>query len=389
MMFEIILFVSVLLGQLGRIQLTPQVALYAHDIALALFALVSVMHLLRYKEKRKSWVLVVPFLFVSIVCIFSLLVNAGQFTGNEVVVGSAYAARFIAYFGLYFLVRSDHHTSTYWLTWLFLLGLAFAGLGLIQINVYPDLRNLSYEGWDPHYYRLFATLLDPNFMGSILVVTFIAGVAVFKRAAEKIWSVAGLSVIFVAFLLTFSRSSYVAAIAALLSYIIISGRWRYLYFLLFLCAAIVAVPAIGGESTALFRQLTALARIANWQEGIQLFLKSPIIGYGFNMIGSLAHNASTLTAGTVARSTSGYDNSIVFILVTTGIVGLVAFANLGIKIIGIGRRAMQKKNNELGILYITACIGILAHSMFVNTVFYPQMMLCFWIFTAAVEKEGK
>jgi len=270
-----------------------------------------------------------------------------------------------------------------------LLGLAFAGLGLIQINVYPDLRNLSYEGWDPHYYRLFATLLDPNFMGSILVVTFIAGVAVFKRAAEKIWSVAGLSVIFVAFLLTFSRSSYVAAIAALLSYIIISGRWRYLYFLLFLCAAIVAVPAIGGESTALFRQLTALARIANWQEGIQLFLKSPIIGYGFNMIGSLAHNASTLTAGTVARSTSGYDNSIVFILVTTGIVGLVAFANLGIKIIGIGRRAMQKKNNELGILYITACIGILAHSMFVNTVFYPQMMLCFWIFTAAVEKEGK
>lgn len=387
-MWEILVFFSLLLGQLGRIQITPHIVLYAHDIALLLFACITLIRFGKNKEKRKSGALVVPFLFVVVVCVVSLLANAHRFAGSELLIGAAYAGRFFAYFVLYLVVRNDRRTRIYWLTWLFVLGIAFSMLGFVQLYVYPDLRNLSYAGWDPHYYRLFATLLDPNFMGMVLVVSFIAGVAVLKRMSEKVWSIGGLAIIFVAFLLTFSRSSYVAAIAGLVTYIILSKKWKYLYLLALLGIAIVSVPAIGGESTALFRQLTALARITNWQEGIHMFLQSPGIGFGFNMVGALPHTAPTLTAGTVARSVSGFDNSVVFILVTTGIAGLAVFANLGRKIMDVGRRVLQKKNNELGILYIAACIGMLAHSMFVNTLFYPQLMIIFWIFTAVVEKEG-
>ncbi|MFZ2025106.1 MAG: O-antigen ligase family protein [Microgenomates group bacterium] len=388
-MWEALLFFCLLLGNLGRIQLTPSIAVYAHDVALLLFIVVSLLRVVTKKQKQKAYTLVIPFLSVIIVCIVSLVANSARFAGNELLVGAAYAARFFSYFVLYLVVRNDAHTSTYWLRWLFLLGIGFALLGFAQLYVYPDLRNLSYDGWDPHYYRLFATLLDPNFMGAIFVLSFVAGVAVLARTKEKIWSIAGLAGIFVAFLFTFSRSSYLAAITGLLTYIILSKKWKYLYVLCILCIAIVAVPAIGGESTALFRQLTALARITNWQEGIQLFLKSPIIGHGFNMVGFLPHTAPTLQSNAVAHSATGYDNSIVFILVTTGLVGLGACMHLGSRFIQLGKNAIGKKNHELGILYIALCAAVLVHSMFVNTLFYPQMMLCFWILTAAVEKEGK
>jgi len=388
-MWEAMLFFCLLLGNLGRIQLTPSLAIYAHDIAFFAFASISFYRMIKNPVKVKKYFLSTPFLFVVVVCIISLLVNVTRFAGSDVLVGAAYGLRFFAYFVLYLLIRNGTRATIYWLTWLFLLGIAFAGLGFIQLYIYPDLRNLSYVGWDPHYYRLFATLLDPNFMGAILVLSFMSGIAVLKRVHEKVWSIGGLAIIFVAFLFTFSRSSYVAAIAGLLTYIVLSKKWKYVYMLGILCIAILIVPAIGGESTTLFRQLTAFARISNWQEGIQLFLKSPIFGYGFNMVGAIPHNTPTLTEGTVARSASGYDNSIVFILVTTGLIGFAAFANLGRKIIDVGRHAMQKKHSELGIVYIALCVAMLVHSMFVNTIFYPQLMLCFWIFTAIVEKEGK
>ena len=388
-MWEAMLFFCLLLGNLGRIQLTPSLAIYAHDIAFLVFVIISFYRLAKNKVKLKKYFLSAPFLFVMVVCIVSLLASVTRFAGSDVLVGAAYGLRFFAYFVLYLIVRNDTRPSIYWLTWLFMLGIAFAGLGFIQLYIYPDLRNLSYVGWDPHYYRLFATLLDPNFMGAILVLSFMSGVAVLKRVQEKVWSIAGLAVIFVAFLFTFSRSSYLAAIAGLLTYIVFSKKWNYLYMLGMLCIAILIVPAIGGESTTLFRQLTAFARISNWQEGIQLFLKSPIIGYGFNMVGAISHSTPTLQAGAVARSASGYDNSIVFMLVTTGMIGLVAFANLGMKILALGKRALSKKNHELGTLYIALCVAMLVHSMFVNTLFYPQLMLCFWILTGCVEKEGK
>ncbi len=388
-MWEALLFFCLLLGNLGRIQLTPSLAVYAHDIALLLFAGISLYQIVKKQEKGKKPMLLTPFLFVVVICIVSLLPSVTRFSGADILVGLAYGIRFFAYFILYLLVRNDTRPTIYWLTWLFLLGIAFAGLGFIQLYIYPDLRNLSYVGWDPHYYRLFATLLDPNFMGAIFVLSFISGVAVLKRVHEKIWSIGGLAVIFVAFLFTFSRSSYLAAVAGLLTYIIISKKWKYLYMLGILCIAILVVPAIGGESTELFRQLTAFARISNWQEGIQLFLKSPILGYGFNMVGAIPHNTPTIVAGAIARSASGYDNSIVFVLVTTGIVGFTAFAQLGMKYLSLGKLAQRKKNYELGTLYIALCVALLVHSMFVNTLFYAQLMLCFWILTAVVEKEGK
>lgn len=387
-MFEIAFFLALLLGQFGRIELLPSVTVYVHDIVLVFYLLASAVIYFQKKEKRQPLYLMLPALLVMVICFTSLIANTNRFSGDAILIGAAYAARLCTYILLYAAIRRDAHTATYWLRWLFILGVAFAGIGLVQLYIYPNLRNLSYVGWDPHYYRLFSTLLDPNFMGALLLLSSAAGVAVMQRHKEKVWSISGLAVIVVALVLTFSRSSYVGVIVAICTYVFLTRQWKILYALLAFVFVIIAVPALGGESTALLRQVTAIARVDNWQDGVQVFLSSPIIGYGFNTIGAIPHNAPTIIHGAIARSVTGYDNSVLVIAVTTGIAGLAVFGNLGRYFVKLGLR-LQEKSRELGILYIALLAGLLAHSMFINTLFYPQILICFWIFTAAIEKEMK
>ncbi len=388
-MWPILLFCTILLGQLGRIQITPAIAIYISDVVLLLYVIFHLPFLWKERKQITAVSCLKPFLLVSIVCAMSLLVNEHRFAQIDVMVGIAYFLRYLLYAFVYVLVRLDKRPAVYWFKWVFVLGFGFALLGILQLFVYPDLRNLSYDGWDPHYYRLFSTLFDPNFMGSILLVSFQSGVLFIDKRKQDLAVLVGLATIFVAFLLTYSRSSYVAAIAVFIAYMLLTKRWKLAFWLLGFCVVLLYLPAIGGESTLLFRKFTAFARITNWQEGMQMFWESPVIGFGFNMVKSLSHNAPTLQSGVLAKSTSGYDNSIIFILVTTGSIGLAAFAYLWITMIRSGLHVFRiAKKSKFGLLYITILVASFVHSMFVNTLFYPQMMILLWIVTGAIEKEG-
>lgn len=390
MIFEILLFISLLAGQLGRIQITPAIVIYLHDIVIVLYILVRLPQLWKNRKKIWSFSLVKPLVLLTGVFVISLLANAYRFAASDLLIGVSYLIRYVVYALLYVVIRLDHKPGLFWFRWIFLLGIGYAVLGILQLVVYPDLRNLSYDGWDPHYYRLFSTLFDPNFMGSILLVSFLSGVYFLQKGKQTMWAIAGLATLFAAFLLTYSRSSFVAAIAAFIVYIICTKKWKLLIWLLGFCVVILYIPAIGGESTMLFRKLTAFARVSNWQEGITMFYASPVIGFGFNMVKALSHNAPTLQSGVLARSTSGYDNSVVFILVTTGSIGLAAFVFLWAKMmkLGIGLYQIVKKRT-IGIIYLCILIAVFVHGMFLNTLFYPQLMILLWIVSAVAEKEVK
>ncbi|MFH0750008.1 MAG: O-antigen ligase family protein [Candidatus Gottesmanbacteria bacterium] len=387
-MWAILLYISLLSGQLGRIQITPTIAFYIHDVVIVFYIASRIPFLWRQRKNIYLLSLIKPIAVVSVVCAISLFANGYRFSTPDFVVGVSYFLRFFMYAILYVIVRMDRRPAYYWIKWLFTLGVGFAVLGILQLLVYPDLRNLSYDGWDPHYFRLFSTLLDPNFTGSILLLSFMSGVYVVQKQKQSIWVIGGLAIIFAALLLTYSRSSHVAAIGAFIAYIGITKKWKLLLVLLIFCLALLLLPAIGGESTMLFRPVTAFARVSNWQEGMQFFLQSPVIGFGFNMVKALVHNAPTLEAGVLARSTGGYDNSVIFILVTTGIVGLCSFIFLWMKMIMMGICVFNNpKSTRLGSVYIISLTAVFIHSMFLNTLFYPQLMILLWILTGAVEKE--
>jgi O-antigen ligase len=388
-MLDILLFINLLLGQLGRIQLTPTIALYLHDVVIGTYILFRIPSLWKSRKTVSSMVLKTPFILVSLVFLISLVVNIYRFSQPELLVGVSYFLRFVMYAVLYFIVRTDNKSVWYWTRWVMSLGIGFAGLGIMQLFLYPDLRNLSLDGWDPHYFRLFSTLLDPNFMGMVLIVSFLSGIVTINKMKTRMWGVLGLLIIFIAFLLTYSRSSYVAAIGGFIAYIVLTKKWKIALWLVVFCLTLAFLPTIGGESSMLFRQVTAFARITNWQEGMQYFFQSPVIGFGFNMVKALPHNAPTLEVGAIARSTGGYDNSIVFVLVTTGLIGLAACTFLWSKMVGIGITLLKNtKTIQLGTLYVVLLVAFFIHSMFLNTLFYPQLMILLWVLTGAVEKEA-
>ncbi len=346
-MWEMLLFISLLTGQLGRIQITSDVAFYFHDVVILLYLL------FHFKKIKISFLKPLILAFGAY-----LLFRAGS------LVDLLYVLRLFMYISVISIVLQSIKSQLYWFHWLYFLGVGYALLGFIQILLYPNLRNLSYLGWDPHYYRLFSTLFDPNFVGGIIVVCFFLGLYMFTITKSKLQVVISQVILIIALLFTYSRSSFIAFITGLIVYIVVTKKWRYILFLALIPLVIFFFPSLGGISTDIGRMWSVTARITNWQEGSRLFLQSPIIGNGFSM--------------------RRIDNSVLFILVTTGVIGFVAFANVGIYLI---RSNFIIKKQLLKAVYFSILAVLFIHSMFVNSLFYPQILIWFWIFIGAISRS--
>lgn len=383
-MMEILLFLSLLVGQLGRIQITSNTALYVHDVMIVAYILWNI----RYIKNRKitSYQLGKPILMVVVVFILSLIGNMWRYQLSDVFIGILYSFRFITYFFLYLIIRYHSKGISYWCNWLYFLGIGYALLGFFQLFLYPNLRNLAYVGWDPHYFRLFSTLFDPNFVGLVFVLSFFLGLYLIQTYKKQKWLLAaGEGVLVVALLLTYSRSSFLAAIIGGCIYILLMKKWKLLLAIAIFGLGIFLVPALGGISTSAFRMWSVTARITNWQEGIQLFLQSPIIGYGFDMLRAVPRASAVSAYGYVSNSAGGLDNSLLFILATTGVLGFGAFAYLWTQIVKVGLRLQKLENVKT--VYFASLGALFVHSLFVNSMFYPLIFVWFWIFIGTIEEK--
>jgi O-antigen ligase len=195
----------------------------------------------------------------------------------------------------------------------------------------------------------------------------------------------GEGILVVALLLTYSRSSFLAAIIGGCIYILLIKKWKLLLALAIFGLGIFLVPAFGGISTSAFRMWSVTARITNWQEGIQLFLQSPIIGYGFDMLRAVPRASAVSAYGYISNSAGGLDNSLLFILATTGVLGLGAFTYLWTQIVRLGLRL--QKQESIKTVYFASLGALLVHSLFVNSMFYPVILVWLWICIGAIEKN--
>lgn len=387
---EMMLFAGLLMGQVGRFQLTPDIAIYLQDIVVCYFVASNVFRRMSvWKKKKLSEIFLIrPLSLVIFVCCLSLITNAWKYQQGQNLVGFLYLVRFVVYMMLYFIIRFDKKRISYWLRWLYALGVGFALLGFAQLVLYPNLRNLSYLGYDPHFNRLFSTLLDPNFAGIIFVLSVSIGTYLLKGEKKNYRFLIVLQILqLVALLLTFSRSSFAAAAAVIVTYILMTKKWKLFIILGELVVIAMLLPPLGGISTSFWRLWSIYGRVENWQEGMRLFLKSPIIGYGFDMLRAIPRATTTSANSYVSNAAGGVDNSIVFILVTTGVIGIVAFGYLWKNFIALAQR-VRKKNRALSMFYFAMLIGVFVHSLFVNSMFYPLILVWVWILTAVVEKSG-
>lgn len=381
----VIFFLSLLFGQTTSLFMLG-LPVYAHD---AVLVVLLVYYLVTYqKRKRKSPRLAVPILVFTGAGLISLFANLPRFGLPIISISALYLVRWVSYTFIYVFVLESTLSTGSWLKGIFLTGMGFSILGIIQFFLYPDLRNLSYLGWDPYFFRLFSTLFDPNFTGILLIFTIFVGLFLLSRK-RQMWVTCGIGINMIALLLTFSRSSYVAFFVGLFVYGFLQRQWKMLFIFLTFVGLTIIIPKPAYEAFRLTREISAFARVGNWEQSISLAQESPIVGFGFNslpFIRSIPGIETSLIPGIssrISRSGAGIDNSLLFVLVTTGLVGLASYLWLLKKMIALG----VDKKKELQAIFLASLTAVLIHSFFSNSLFYPWVVIWIWILVGVVEKS--
>ncbi len=334
------------------------------------------------------WAPIIGFLGVSLL---SLVLTLGNVPLYVVGGGLMYILRWIMYASIYWVAASSLVAPGMWRSALTASGIATAALGLIQYFLYPDLRNLVYLGWDPHYQRLFSTLLDPNFTGIILAATIVSLLGMWE--AKKNTQIALLGSIVVtlsAFILTYSRSSFVAFVFGMIMWGILSRKKAITLGVLIVSLCAVLVLPSTGEGRNLLRTASSFARIGNAERAISLIIEKPILGHGFNILRFVSIQRSWINENDApSRSGAGLDTSILFVGATTGFIGMVVYGWLIISLFGKAMFAYidAKKSRPFIVTYISILCMTMVHSLFINSLFYPWVMVWMWVLTGVLEQK--
>lgn len=399
MLLTAVLIGSILFGQLFRIDLFSNSAggLLVADVVAALVSLVFVVGII-FKKVALGNLPVKALLFTwFFFLILSYLVNVAGHTWGERVVGLGYLLRLIAYYFLIFvaynfLAKLPAVVLRYLL---YTVAILFV-LGLVILWVLPNFAVLVQSGWDPHVDRLTSTWLDPNYFGTFLGLVFGLVLPFGKKITQKgRWWVIGywitLLVLWAGVYLTASRSALLTlAIAGIVAAAFTS--WRMVVFVLVLLGLTVALPSrlqsrvtdsvafsvqqVNGSqnSSQGSSDPTASARITSWKKAIQIFKEKPVLGVGYNYYQYAQQRAGLLTGDALAtnRSVAGSDSSLLTLLATTGILGLLAFLALWLAII---LRLWKFRLDPYVLGVFAALIGWFISSFFNNTLLYAPILL--------------
>ncbi len=369
------------LGQFGRIAIRPGINVYAHDMVVIAIILAGMFKLIKTRRFiiPKLWK---PLLLFTGAMALSLLVSFTHTKPLEAIYGSLYFWRYVAYAAVYVLLHQLPKKQLLLIPELLIAaGFVAAVTGLLQYILLPDTRFLLATYWDEHYYRLLGPWLDPGFTGLILVLTILL-IVEYRRYFSPATSYLLLATSFIALLLTYSRASYLALLAgaAVLSWQ--KRSWKLIIGIVILIGVVLPLlPHPGGEGVKLTRTKSITNRLDYSQQILPLILKYPIFGTGFNLLRYKKRDAGILESDWKRdHAGAGVDNSFLFVLSTTGIVGLASFVWLLWSQFSIF-------NSQFSIQ--ATLVAVIVHSQFNNSLFYPWIMLWIWILLGSQEISKK
>lgn len=360
---DILIFLFLIIfpfGQILRVGILQPI-----DVVVGIAAIYSIVKKLEVPEFLKH---LRPFLFIAgISWIFSIFF----FHQITVLYGLLYLVRLSAYFyfGVYVwnFVKKNKNNGKLLMDSLLSLSVISAVFGWLQFLTFPDIKPFFVWGWDMHLFRLVGTFLDPTFLGLIIVFGLILSIHRFIDSWN--WK-NGLVTLFllISLAFTYSRASYLAFAAGILSIIFFQKKFKKLIFLVVGLGLIAFIlPTSRNHSIELFRTFSAIARIENYQTTLKIFSKSPVFGIGYDNM-CIAYQKYIGAQDFSSHACSGSDSSILFVLATTGVVGIIIFVFSIFKIIKI----LPRNRNFL--ILVSSFFALIIHSLFSNSMFYPWIM---------------
>ncbi|OGY25110.1 MAG: hypothetical protein A2Y57_00580 [Candidatus Woykebacteria bacterium RBG_13_40_7b] len=390
----IILIISVSFGQLSRIELFDGATLYLTDIILFFLILTSLFYFLVIRKRFLLPSLTLPILLFIIWDIISLLVNSGDLTKSQFFVSSLYLFRWIEYAFLYFiafwLVKEDQRFSRVIFSFFILISLLLSVLGFFQLYFFPDFSFMVQYGWDPHQFRLLSTFFDPNFIGGffVLSIALILG-ELFKKhkAAEDPFLFLSLLSIGIALVLTFSRSAYLALTVVVAFFTFFRSKKIFLVAMILGLGLAAGIPRIQQRITgAVQLDPSARARLVSWENTLEIARDNLLFGVGYNSFRYAQDRYEFVALEASGHSSAGSDSSLLLILATTGIPGLLIYFWILSKIFWDSVKKFME-DNLIGLVVAASLIALLAHSQFVNSLLYPWVLIWFWILVGISEAK--
>lgn len=395
----IFLFITIAflpLGELGRyiIPSIGSVPLVINDVLVSFIVTIWVTMKLWKKEKFRG-VLSLPIGLFLLAGIISLLVNSTVLSLSQLSISFLYLLRWSIYAALYFVVLDIPKKQQSRLLWVLCIsGQVTVGIGFLQYLFYPSLRNLYYLGWDEHLYRMFSVFLDPNFAGVFFVLVFLltSGILIKTYKEKKYWItffLMGLAIMdLIAIYLTYSRSALLMLIFSLFFFLWFYGKQRYIaaVFVILLVLLLISPKSFQTEGTNIFRIASSEARIESAQTAIKISGQNPLFGIGFNAY-RYAQNRYGFLNNTFWEEThagAGTDNSFLFVLATTGIVGISIYFFLLSRMLSL----VRKRRDTIHAIALASFIGIMISSLFINSLFYIFIIEWLWILMGITENNS-
>lgn len=306
------------------------------DVLVLFLAIWTFLQKLKYPKWYKY------FLSFILFSLFSLVVNYKLTEIKSIL----YLVRLLAYSFVAVYLFNFVKNKLLIINYLLLISIASAILGWLQYLFLPDVRFLYNFGWDDHLYRMVGTFFDPAFLALILLLGII--IAVYKKQT-KIFFFLLISLAF-----TYSRATYLA-----LGLFLVFKK-KYLAIAVF-AITILLLPKMLSEGTDFARTVSGYNKLTNYRQTLEIIKKSPVIGVGFNNI-CLAKENTDINS----HSCFGTDNSILFILATTGVIGMILFLSFVLRVTSFP-------------ILLSSFLIIILHGLFTNSLFYPHIM--FWLFS--------
>ncbi len=304
-----------------------------------------------------------------IVAFFSLILSIFIFKSWSIVFGAMYLLRIYAY-AFFFVAAWNVYQEERTKDRLFKILLAISGIiavfGWFQYFFYPDFRPLVEWGWDDHLYRLIGTFMDPAFTGIILVFGYILALTKYLFSKKKIFLLLVLFFV-VTLAFTYSRAGYLALAAGSMAVLLKMKKIRALVPVFGLLLIIFLLPRPSGEGVKLERVASIYARSTNYVETLKIAAHSPLFGVGFNNL-CLARQRYLESTSVYSHSCSGSDSSLLFVLATTGVVGLLIFLMAAYAVYIVLSKDLY------GIAILGSFVALAVHGFFSNSYFYPWVM---------------
>ncbi|MDQ3238950.1 MAG: O-antigen ligase family protein [bacterium] len=398
----LLLVIALIAGETIRIPIFGSVKINLADLLVICFLAINlknikISHQIIASELRIYGLASIILFFTMI---FTLLIRVSDVPLNQILQAVLYPLRWLFYIATFFILHRMHHNDSQQRLTILKCSIVLASLlGLVQLVLFPSLKNIEILGFDPHYQRTVSTWLDPNYFGIFLAFGF----ALFYTYPFKsnITQYTSLLIIIFSFITTYSRSAYLTFFITMISLSILQKSLKTFFTtmaIITIAITIMFLPRASLEkSRNIDRAVSADLRLSSYHHAVSLYLEKPIFGVGYNLIRyeKLNHKwVQDMQNG--GNSGAGFDSSFLVIASSMGIVGLgvylgylVALFNYLTKGLILNRKPIRhqinqifQKNAQCTQLGIAITLGWLTSAFLVNSLFYSLLFL-FWLIVIA------